>query len=81
MADLISSSMFTVIASVPRPTSMPFLRIAIRSATPTALFMFDCGLWTTTVSVSFKISISCSFMWTQCAQIVFGPSMPNFWNL
>ena len=71
-----SSSMRTVMASVPRPTVMPRRAMATRSAMPTALFRLDCGLWATMVCVSASRSSSASSTWTQWAQMVPAPSSP-----
>ena len=49
-------------------------------AMPTALFMFDCGLWTTAVRVSASKSISRRLTWMQCAAIERGPRISNFFR-
>ncbi len=45
--------------------------------TPTALFMFDSGLWTTTVLVAAIVSISSSSIWTQWTKMDFSPVTPS----
>ena len=69
--------MLVVIASVPRPTSTPRFISSMTFATPTALFMFDCGLWTTAVLVSASKSISWRLTWMQCAAMERGPRISN----
>ena len=56
---------------------MPRRLIAMTSAMPTALFMFDWGLCTTAVPVSASSSISRRLTWMQCAAIEWSPRIPH----